>query len=95
MIETGISLVAANLPTLRFLVRKLSFEQFYKYIGSIVSLELLRVRCSQLFKRSQNVKSDNRHMDFTSSHNPVANEAQMGAFKTYGEHDIESQEERR
>lgn len=95
MIEMGVSLVAANLPTLRFLVRKLSFEQLYKYIGSLVSLELLRLRCSQLFHRSQNVKPDNRHVNFTSSHKPVAKEAQLGVFEAYGEHDIESQKARR
>lgn len=91
MIEAGISLVAANLPTLRFLVRKWSFEAFSQYIGSFVSLDALRSRRSQ----DLNVKLDDQHIHFAPSRDPVKKSVQIGVPETHAVGDIESQNERR
>ena len=88
MIESGLALVAACLPTLRFLFGNFSPESLIRSIRSVMSLESLR---SQRSEDSRHVRLSDQDSTSTSSHTQLAKGEEVGATEIYAMADLEAQ----
>lgn len=87
MIELGLALIAACLPSLQFLCRRVSLQSLVRSVRSVVSLSSLRSRSNG----SENGKNNTQEAT-ANSHKPYVDVEAVGEMKLAQTHNVEAGE---